>query len=183
MTETSWESLRERLIAKYDGFRARLRQHLGSDALAKESLHETWLQLARSDGPRSVIQPDSYLYRIALNMAAGLKRAESRHASNLEIEAAIDFADEAAGPEEIIETRFDLEQLDRAVGELSDRRRAILLAARLQDMPIQNIADSLGVSRRLVEIELKKAIEHCARRLDRPVVRRFGPRPPNSTNK
>jgi RNA polymerase sigma factor (sigma-70 family) len=183
VTEASWESLRARLTARYDSLRARLRRRLGSDALARESLHETWLQLARSDGPRPVFQPDSYLYGIALNMAAGLKRAEARHAGPLEIEAAINFADEAAGPEEIVESRFDLAELSRAIGELSDRRRAILLAARLQEMPIQSIADSLGVSRRLVETELKKAIEHCARRLDRPVVRRFGPKSPDSTDR
>jgi RNA polymerase sigma factor (sigma-70 family) len=183
VTETSWEQLRERLIARYDSLRVRLRRRLGSDALARESLHETWLQLARSDSPRSIFQPDSYIYAVALNVAAGIKRAETRHANHLEIEAAIDFADEAAGPEEIVETRIDLAELDRAIGELSERRRVILLEARLHNTPIQAIADSLGVSRRLVEIELKAALEHCARLLDRPLVRRFGPKPPDATNK
>jgi RNA polymerase sigma factor (sigma-70 family) len=153
VNETNWEALRERFVIKYDSFRARL----GSDDLAQESLHETWLQLARSDGTRSVLQPDSYLFGIALNMAAGLKRAETRHASRMEIEAAIDFADETAGPAEIVEARFNLMELERAIQELPARRRAILLAARIQDTPIQTIADSLGLSRRMVEID-KNAI-------------------------
>jgi RNA polymerase sigma factor (sigma-70 family) len=165
MSETSWESLRERFIVKYDSFRTRLRRRLGSDDLARESLHETWLQLARSDGVRSVLQPDSYLFGIALNMAAGLKRVETRHASRVEIEAAIDFADEAAGPAEIVEARFNLRELEYAIEELPPRRRTILLAARIQEIPIQTIADSLGLSRRMVEIELKRAIEYCAGRL------------------
>jgi RNA polymerase sigma-70 factor (ECF subfamily) len=181
VSDTSWESLRERFIVKYDTFRARLRKRLGSDDLARESLQETWLQLARSGGSTSVLQPDSYLFGIALNMAAGLRRAEVRHASRLEIEAAIGFADDAAGPIEIVEARFNLRELERAIQDLPPRQRAILLAARIQETPIDSIARSLCLSRRMVEIELKRALEHCARRLGRPVVRRFGPKPPNAT--
>jgi RNA polymerase sigma factor (sigma-70 family) len=181
VSETSWEALRERFIAKYDDLRLRLRRRLGSDELAQESLNETWLQLARSDGTRSVIHLDSYLYGIALNMAAGLRRVETRYASRLEIQDAIDFADEAAGPAEIFEARANLRVLERAIQELPPRRRAILLAARIQEVPIQAIADSLGLSRRMVEMELKRAIEYCAGRLGRPVIKHFGPKPPEST--
>ncbi len=181
MSDTSWESLRERFVVQYDSFRARLRKRLGSDDLARESLQETWLQLVRSDGESSVLQPDSYLFGIALNMAAGLKRAEVRYASRLEIEAAIDFADEAAGPVEIVEARFNLKELERAIQELPPRQRTILLGVRIQDIPIGSIATSLWLSRRMVEIELPRAIEHCAARLGRPVTRRFGPKPPKTT--
>ena len=72
MSDANREILRERFIVKYDTFRERLRKRLGSDDLARESLQETWLQLARSSGTWSVPQPNSYLFGIALNMAAGL---------------------------------------------------------------------------------------------------------------
>jgi RNA polymerase sigma factor (sigma-70 family) len=181
VTGTSWEALREHFLTRYDSFRARLRQRLGSDDLAQESLQEAWLQLARSNDGKLVLQPDSYLFAIALNMAAGLKRSEARHASRQEIEAAIDFADEAAGPAEIFEARADLAKLEQVIQELPQRRRIILLAVRVQETPIQAIADSLGLSRRMVEIELKRALEYCAERVGRQVVRRFGPKPPEST--
>ncbi|WP_454621032.1 RNA polymerase sigma factor [Bradyrhizobium cenepequi] len=181
MTETSWEALRERFLVKYDSFRARLRRRLGSDDLARESLHETWLQLARPGSPKPILQPDSYLFGIALNVAAGLRRVEARQASRLEIDAAIDLADEAAGPYEIVEGRFNLEELERAIRELPQRRRVILLAVRIQGVPIQRISDELGLSRRTVELELKRAIEHCAGRLGRPVKKRFGFGAPEST--
>lgn len=181
MGDTTWDALRARFIVQYDHFRARLRKRLGSDELARESLQETWLQLARADGNRLILRPDSYLFGIALNMAAGLRRSQARHAGRLEIEEAIDFADEAAGPAEIVEARSTLKELERALAELPPRRRAILLAARIQDMPIQAIADTLGLSRRMVEIELKRAIEHCARRIGHPVTQRFGPKPKQPT--
>jgi RNA polymerase sigma-70 factor (ECF subfamily) len=114
-------------------------------------------------------------------MAAGLKRSDARHASRVEIEAAINFAEQAAGPDQIVEGRFDLEMLERAIQELPARRRAILLAARIHEMPIQTIADSFGLSRRSVEMELKRAIEYCAGRLGRQVIRRFGPKAPETT--
>lgn len=181
MTETNWEALRERFLVNYDSFRARLRRRLGSDDLARESLHETWLQLARSGGTKPVLQPDSYLFGIALNVAAGLRRVEARHASRLEIETVINLADEAAGPHEIAEARFNLKELERAILELPPRRRVILLAARIQGVPIKTIADDLGLSRRMVEIELKRAIEHCADRLGRQAKKHFGFEPPEST--
>lgn len=181
MSETSWDALRQRFLVRYDSFRARLRRRLGSDDLARETLQETWLQLSQSDGTKSVAQPDSYLFGIALNMAATLRRTEGRHASRLEIEAAIEFADEAAGPHETVEALFDIQKLERVIQDLPPRRRAIMLAARIQELPIQTIADSLGLSRRMVEIELKRAIEYCAGRMERPVIRRFGPKPLEST--
>jgi RNA polymerase sigma-70 factor (ECF subfamily) len=167
VSETSWESLRELFLVKYESFRARLRRRLGSDDLAQESLHETWLQLARPATAKSVIRPDSYLFGMALNVAAGLRRVEARNASRRELDAAIDLADEAAGPYEAVESRFDLEELERAIRELTPRRRAILLAARIQGLPTQTIADKLRLSRRTVEIELKRAVEFCAARLGR----------------
>lgn len=181
VSETNWGALRELFLVKYDSFRARLSRRLGSDDLAREALHETWVQLARPGGTKAVLQPASYLFGIALNVAAGLRRVETRHASRLEIEAAFDVADEAAGPCEIVESRFNMEELERAIHELPSRQRVVLLAARIQGVPVQKIADGLGLSRRTVEMELKRAIEHCAHRLGRPLKKNFGFKSPEST--
>ena len=91
MSDANWEILRERFIVKYDTFRERLRKRLGSDDLAREPLQETWLQLARSSDIWSVLQPNSYLFGIALNMAAGLGTQQSIGSSN-------ERADRAAPP-------------------------------------------------------------------------------------
>jgi len=167
VTESSWDRLRDRFMLKYENFRIRLRRQLGSDDLACETLQETWLQLQRAVGPRAIERPDAYLYATALNVAAGLKRSEARHASRVEVEAAMDLADQAAGPLDVVASRFDIEELERAIEEMPDRRRTILLAARVELLPIQVIAEQLGLSRRSVQEELKRAIEHCAARLGR----------------
>jgi RNA polymerase sigma-70 factor (ECF subfamily) len=59
--------------------------------------------------------------------------------------------------------------------ELTPRQRAILVAARVEETPQADIARHFGISTRMVGKELRKALEHCGRRLDRKVTQRFGP--------
>jgi RNA polymerase sigma factor (sigma-70 family) len=174
MAETNWATLRELFVARYEDFRRRLGRRFGSDDLAREVLQETYLQLGRGDAPVAVHRPDSYLYRIALNVAAGQRRTKARRATHVEIEAAIALADESAQTESAVAARLDLEMLERAIEEMPARRRTIFLAARVQELPIQTIADTLGISRRLVELELKHGLAHCAEQLGRQKVQRSG---------
>lgn len=176
MTEPGWEALRALLVVKYDDFCRRLTRRLGSADLAKEALHEAYLQLDRKDEAASVHRPEAYLFRIVFNIALGWKRTEARRASPLEIEDMLDFADECAQTERAVEARFDIEALERAIEELTPRQRTIFWAVRVEEVSIQTVTESLGVSRRLVEQELAHALAHCAQRLGRQVTRRFGPK-------
>ena len=72
-----------------------------------------------------------------------------------------------------IAQRLDL--LALAIEELPRRQRSILISARLHDRSVRDIAADMGVSRRLVETELKRALEFCADRLQRQIVHRFRP--------
>jgi RNA polymerase sigma-70 factor (ECF subfamily) len=77
--------------------------------------------------------------------------------------------------------RDELVALQRALDELPARRRAIFLAARLGGLTHRQIADQHGISTRAVEINVQRALEHCAERLGKVPVRRFGPRPPGTS--
>ena len=177
MTETTWTTLRQLLADRYDDFRKRLTRRLGSEELARETLHETWLHLHRKDAIGTIGSPAGYLLRTAFNIATDRGRKESRLARRFEIRAVLEIADETPGPARDAEARKDIAALERALEDLTPRRRTILLASRLEGTPLRQIADHLGISQRLVEIELKHALDHCAERLDRKVTRRFGPRP------
>jgi hypothetical protein len=50
MTETTWTTLRQVLVERYDELRRRLARRLG-DEKARETLHETWLHLRDKNGP------------------------------------------------------------------------------------------------------------------------------------
>lgn len=81
----------------------------------------------------------------------------------------------------VIEANTELEALQHAVMELTPRRRAILHASRVEGKSLRVIAEEIGISQRMVEIELKDALAQRALRLNRKIVRRFGLRfPPSS---
>ena len=156
--------------------RRRLRRRLGSEELVNDVLQETYLRVERM-GDSSVVShnPEGYLFRMALNVAADQRQAESRYLTGEEVEELLHFADDALDPARIVHARMEVAALEQAMAELTERQRAILVASRVDDLPQQEIADRFRISVRMVGKELKRALEHCGQRLDRRVVQRFGP--------
>jgi len=168
MTETAWGALRRRLVERYDDLRILLTRRLGSEELARETLHETWLRLDRIDDIAVMRNPDAYLARVVWNLATDRQRLETRLARRSDVNAILDeLIDEAPNQADTLEKRRDLALLQEALSELSERRRAILIAARLDEEPHQKIADRYGISKRMVQIELKSALKYCRDRLDK----------------
>jgi RNA polymerase sigma-70 factor (ECF subfamily) len=104
---------------------------------------------------------------MAFNAALDRQRAEKRRLHAGEIDSLVHIPDDVPGPAQIVEARDDVQALVRAIAELPPRRRAILLAARLDGMPQRDIANRLGISLRLVEKELRLAQEQCAEKIQR----------------
>jgi len=177
MTEMTRAKLRALLETGYAAFRDRLKRRLGSDDLADEALQDAWLRLARGGDVGVVQSPDNYLFRIVLNVAADRREAESRRLSQAEVHAVIHMSDDVLDPERIAQARSEFAALERALEELPPRRRAIFILARVKEVPHDEIARRFQISPRMVEKELSSALDHCAQRLQRNVVRRFGPRP------
>jgi RNA polymerase sigma-70 factor (ECF subfamily) len=166
--------LRRVLLADYKDFFDGLKRRLGSADLAGEALQETFLRLEKVPQAKPLHSPKSYLYRIAVNIAIDRRRAEARRLTSTEVECLMDLADPAPDPARIVEARSEIEHLKRAVAELPPRRREILLAARLHEVPNREIAKRFGVTVRTIETELKAAVEHCASRLERNATLRYG---------
>jgi RNA polymerase sigma factor (sigma-70 family) len=164
MTETTLATLRQLFLDRYDDLKARLTRRLGSADLAGDALHDTWLRLAHTEAVGTVRSPGNYLLRIVLNAAQDRKRSEKRLLNAVEIESLLHLADEAPDPARVAEARSDLDAFAAVLAELPRRRRAILLAARVDNMPRQEIARRLGISLRLVSKELHLAHEYCVAR-------------------
>jgi RNA polymerase sigma-70 factor (ECF subfamily) len=122
-----------------------------------------------------VQRPESYLFRMVLNVAADRKVAETRKLSPSEIETVRHMMDDVLDPQRIAEARGEMATLESALNELTPRRKAILLLARVEDMKHDDIAQQFGISSRMVEKELLHALRHCSWRLGRKLTRRFGP--------
>ncbi|MGY3617890.1 RNA polymerase sigma factor [Bradyrhizobium sp. USDA 10063] len=183
MTELSRALLRRAFLLGYDDLKLRLTKRLGSIELAGDSLQEAWLSLERAAPIGPVLRPQSYIFRIAYNIALKRLHRERNIVTLDEAIEELDLADEAPGPVEVTEGRAEWALLAQAARELTPRRRDILLAVRLEGLSIREVAIQHGISERLVALELKQAVMHCAERLKRTIVSRFSSQPFEGSHK
>jgi len=162
-------------MADYEGLARRLTRCLGSPDLARESLHEAFLRIERVSEVMTINSPSDYLFRVAVNVARDRRRGDRRLLSASEIDAICDIPDEQPDPSEVLESRFELNALKKALSELSERRRIVFTAAHVEGIPHSVIAERLGINVRTVAFDLQHVMEHLSRRLGRKVIRRFGP--------
>ncbi|MDQ8728080.1 sigma-70 family RNA polymerase sigma factor [Bradyrhizobium sp. LHD-71] len=169
-------TLRQLLIGQYDELKRLLARRLGSEDLAGDVLQETYLHLQRPTGIGPVTSPKHYLLTIATNIARMGFRRGRRWTSLSDLDAAVGLVDNAPDPLQVLEGREAIAALQQAFEDLTPRRRYIVFASRLAGERLCDIATELGLSQRQVEKELKIALMQCGSKLDREVIRRFGPR-------
>ncbi|NVO13584.1 MAG: RNA polymerase sigma factor [Rhodoplanes sp.] len=168
--------MRDLLIRDYVKLKSRLVRRLGSTDAATEVLHEVYLRLGVSDSAATIHNPDAYLYRAALNVAADSREADRRWVDKVSIEALRHRDDHELDPEEIVLARQEWKALLVALEQLPARRRAIFLAARLEELRHREIASRFGISIDTVDRELKQAFEFLAERFGKSLTSRRGNR-------
>ena len=169
--------LRQWLVSSYDELKRRLVRRLGSDDVATEVLHETWLRLGQVGEVGVICKPQSYLYRMALNVAVDRGRAETRWIKRAQIEALLGSESDELDPEHIAAMKSEMAALERVLSELPARSRAVFMAALIEELPYRDIAERFGMSLRSVEREMSRVFDLCAKTLEKPVGRRrFGVR-------
>ncbi len=182
MTESDGVAvLRQLLVGQYEELRTVLVRRLGSEDLANEALQETYLRLRRPAQIGAIASPRSYLLTIATNIARMGFRRSRRWADLSELDATLGFVDETPNPEQNFFARADIEILQGAFDELTPRRREIIYAARVDGIQLARIAERMGISKTLVEKELRTALMFCADRLGREMARRYGLREPQAS--
>lgn len=160
--------LRNLVLQRYDDLKRRLRRTLGSEDLAEDALHDTWLKLQRGEVPGPVHNPQAYVMRMAVNFALEMRRSRSQVLSPDDVDTLLELApDPAPGPDRIAEDRSQLQALNDILGALPPRRREILILVRWEGWAQRDVAERMGLSLRTVEYELKAAQDFCAVRLAR----------------
>jgi RNA polymerase sigma-70 factor (ECF subfamily) len=157
------------LLACFIAERRNLARYLtgrtGCSATAEDLLQDAWFKLNRLSG-EPVDNPLAYLRRMAANLAIDDARANARRLLDpVEIELLLEVPDEAPNAEQAISDRQQLQRLAEILEELPERRRELFLAARLEGQPHKALAQRFGVSLRTVELEVRRALDHCALRL------------------
>ncbi|KCB44088.1 RNA polymerase sigma factor [Bordetella hinzii] len=160
-------SLREVFLNHYGALRKRLQLRLGCEDQANDAMQEAWLRVDALVDDAKVEYPSAYLFRIAVNIAEDNRRREARVLSLDEVEALYDMADEMADTARIVAARSELQALEEALESLPRRRRAIVMAARVDNLTHREIAERFGVSMSTVENELRVGLAYCCDRLGR----------------
>ncbi len=159
------KTIMRRLFSEdYDDVKRRLTHRLGSADLADEAMHEAWIRLATAKKTPAIQRPEHYLFRVAMNAATDQHRKEARHRRSVELDLALEIADERPTPEEELISRAEINLFDTIVAELPPRQRAIFLAARVGNIPHDVIAKQMRITRRTVARELVRAHEYCLSR-------------------
>jgi RNA polymerase sigma factor (sigma-70 family) len=169
MADAGWKTLRSTLIERYDELTQRLCRALGSQASAENALHDTYLRLVRENLAElgEIRNPRNYLFRMALNVATSNRRREPQWLTYAESDAFLETLDDRPDPEQVAAGRSELALVQKFLGELPPRRRAIFEAAWIDELPQKEIAARHDLSVRMVQIELKQAMDHIAERLGR----------------
>lgn len=166
MSEGMVSTLRARMVARYVELRGKLERIVGSRDDAADAMQETWLRLAAmSDGTTTVNNADAYLLRMAANIATDRYRQDNVLLARGEIDELVHMVDEVGDPERIASGRSDVQALSLVLARMPARRRAILVAARVEGQLNSEIAQRLDVSVSTVEKELRAALEYCKKHL------------------
>ena len=165
MSESLSSSLRARMVARYAELRGKLERIVGSRDDAADAMQETWLRLAAMGEGTTVHNPDAYLLRMAANIATDQYRQDNVLLARGEIVELLHIADEANDPERVASARSDVQALSQVLQRMPARRRAILVAARVEGQLNSEIAKHMDVSVSTVEKELHAALEFCKKHL------------------
>lgn len=134
---------------------------------AVDVVHEAFARFASlSQRSRAAfVRPDSYLYRICINLFRDRQRhwaSQERHRAEQAI-----VGESAHDPIHQLEARDTLHRLESAMLRLKPKTREIFLARRLDGMSYGEIAGRTGLSIKAIEKHMAKAVAQIDRLMER----------------
>jgi RNA polymerase sigma factor (sigma-70 family) len=139
-----------------------LRSRLRVAEDACDVAQETYIRMMQYEGSRDVDSPAALLFRIAINVANDLGRAEQvRHlADHCELDE-LELDSGVATPERELAAAQDLGLLLEAMQRLPPKCRQVFLLSRAHDMTYPQIAQHCGISVKMVEKHISHALAIC----------------------
>jgi RNA polymerase sigma-70 factor (ECF subfamily) len=141
----------------FSRIRAALMRRGRTEHDAEDLVQEAWLRLASYELRETVIEPEAFLMRAALNLSTDAHRARMHHGEAVVLEDDV-LIDASPGVEDVLLARERAARLTVCLDELPQRTREILLAHRHEGLRYQDIAARHGVSVSAVEKHIAKAM-------------------------
>ncbi|MDB5581652.1 MAG: polymerase subunit sigma-24 [Bradyrhizobium sp.] len=125
---------------------------------AEDLTQEVFIRLARSEGSH-IESADAYVFQIAANLLRDKARREKVRTDYREAKRLEDYIDvDPLDPFRIAAGRQDLALLARSLAELPEKTRRIFTLYRIENIDKRVIAESFGLSIRMVEVHIQKAL-------------------------
>ncbi|WP_395709842.1 RNA polymerase sigma factor [Reyranella sp.] len=142
-------------------------RYLQDRAIAEDVVQEAWLRLAaRSDHGEEIKNTLSYLYSIVRNLALDWVRRGPREISEApDSITLVQRPSEAPSAEHVVVHRDEVRALMEAVAELSPRVQLAFRMYKLEERPLQEVADRLGISISRAHQMVREALLHGTKRL------------------
>ena len=128
-------------------------------------VQEVYMRLLRVERPDSIRNPEAYLFTIANHVLYQhtLRKVTAHEATTLDdVDPALD---PGADPASQAELQQRLQEVDRALGQLSHKAQAALILYRRDGLSLEEVATHLGVSLAMVKKYLAKAVLHCRQQM------------------
>ena len=143
-----------------------LRQRLRVPEDALDVAQEAYIRLMQYQDSRQIRSPSSMLFRIAMNVANDLGRAElARGVPNQCSLDDLDIASDEPSAERQITARQDLALLYTVIEQLPPKCRQVFLLSRVRRMTYGEIAEHCGISRKMVEKHISHALAVCMQKV------------------
>lgn len=144
-----------------------LRRQLRDPALADELFQDVWQKvLAARGGWRPEAAFSTWLYRIAHNrLADHWRAARHRPAAPADAELRLEAIPDPETPERTLSDFEQRRRLQRALDELPDEQREVVLLRLEQELTLEQIGEITGAGRETVKSRLRYAMDKLRARL------------------
>lgn len=123
----------------------------------EDLVHEAFARITEYERVEQVRSREAMLVTMAVNVAIDHERRRRRapySTTTRDLEAIVDAQ---PGPEEVVSGHARLLRLNEGLKRLSDTSRRIILARRLEDMSVADIAEREGMTTAAVEKQIARA--------------------------
>lgn len=157
------------LVRHYEDLVDHVRRRFVSRSFARDVVHDLCLQLLERPARTTAVQPLAFLRRASVYRAIDRQRADAAHANTVvSMEEVPDLRSHDVDGAHHVHLMQQVERLRVAIEQLPPRCRQVFLLHRLHDMPQEEIAHALGISRNMVAQHVMRAMKSLRPVLDSP---------------
>lgn len=128
-------------------------------------VQEVYMRLLRVRRPDSIRNPEAYLFTIASHVLYQHALREGAGHEGSDLVDSIPAEDADSDPAAQAEIQQRLEDVERALAQLSYKAQAALVLYRREGLSLEEVASELNVSVAMVKKYLVKAIVHCRQQM------------------